>query len=171
MIRIRPARPADAARLPEIERSAGRAFLALPELAWIADDTVLSEARHLELIAAEATLVAVGEDDLPVGFAAAEAIDGDFHLWELSVRRDLQSRGIGRRLVAEIVETARRRGLAAVTLTTFVDVAWNRPFYERSGFGVVAERDLSLRLRAVIDAEVAAGLSRASRCAMVRRLG
>jgi predicted N-acetyltransferase YhbS len=170
MIVIRPARPSDAARLPAVERSAGRAFAVLPDLAWIADDDVLSETRHLELIATGDTRVAVDEDDLPVGFAAAEEIDGAFHLWELSVRHDLQGRGIGRRLVAATVAAARRRGLAAVTLTTFVDVAWNRPFYERQGFRVVDECDLSVRLRAVLDAEVAAGLVRTSRCAMIHRL-
>ena len=37
-------------------------------------------------------------------------------------------------MVGRVAETARRRGLPAVTLTTFEDVAWNAPWYARLGF-------------------------------------
>ena len=50
-MKIRKARAADAAALPDIERSSGKAFLSLSDLAWIAGDDVQSVERHLELIA------------------------------------------------------------------------------------------------------------------------
>ncbi len=39
---IRVATPEDVQFLPEIERSSGEAFRAVPDLAWIADDAVMS---------------------------------------------------------------------------------------------------------------------------------
>ena len=43
-------------------------------------------------------------------------------------------RGIGAALVEEACQLARRERQAAVTLSTFIDVPWNGPFYERMGF-------------------------------------
>ena len=61
--------------------------------------------------------------------------------------------------------------LAAVTLTTFSDIAWNGPFYRRNGFEDLQEEELTEGLRAVLDAERAAGLPMTRRGAMRRRMG
>lgn len=170
MITIRPTLLADAPALPEVERSAGRAFLVLPDLAWIASDDVLSVERHAAAIAEGLSWVAVGADDRPVGFVVAGASETGLHIEELSVGLDHQGHGIGRILLARAVEAARLRGATEVTLTTFTDVAWNRPFYEASGFGICADGDLSERLRMILEREVAHGLPRERRCAMVLKL-
>lgn len=167
MTTVRPARAEDAPSLPAIERSAAAAFAALPDLAWIADDGVMPVERHLELAAAGDAWVAVDDADAPVGFLAAERIGDALHVWEIAVKHELQGRGIGRRLIARAVERARSRGLAEVTLTTFRDVPWNAPFYRRLGFREV-EGAPSARLRALLDDEVARGLTR--RCPMILRL-
>lgn len=112
-------------------------------------------------------LVLVADDQgEPVGFAACQACADALHLWELAVRRDRQGRGLGRDLVLAAVDLARRRGLAAVTLSTFRDIAWNGPFYARLGFIEVPEDDLGPRLAAVRRREAALGLDVANRCAM-----
>jgi hypothetical protein len=49
---IRAATLEDAQFLPEIERSSGEAFRAVPDLAWIADDAVMSAEQHAPLIEA-----------------------------------------------------------------------------------------------------------------------
>lgn len=167
MVRIRPTRAEEAALLPGIERSAGAAFLALPDLAWIADDDVLPEERHRALIAGGAAWVAVGAEDVPLAFLAAEATADRLHIWEFAVRHELQGRGIGRALMAEAKAWAGARGLRAVTLTTFRDVPWNEPFYRRLGFRTLDERELTAELRTVLDAEQRHGLPREKRCAMV----
>ncbi|MBW8907503.1 MAG: hypothetical protein JF620_00445, partial [Mesorhizobium sp.] len=51
MTTIRPARPDDAEALPAIEQSAGLAFRAIPELAWLADGDNASPEQHRALIA------------------------------------------------------------------------------------------------------------------------
>jgi ribosomal protein S18 acetylase RimI-like enzyme len=104
------------------------------------------------------------EHGRPVGFLVAEAIDGELHVWELAVQQQSQGRGLGRRLMAEAIEVAARRGLDAVTLTTFLDVPWNQPFYARLGFVTLEPNVASARLQGILRAEAARGLPR--RCAM-----
>ncbi|MCJ9709374.1 GNAT family N-acetyltransferase, partial [Bordetella hinzii] len=55
---IRRAAPADADRLPAIERDAARRFAEVAGLQWLADGAVMAAARHLALIQAGQGLVA-----------------------------------------------------------------------------------------------------------------
>ena len=112
-------------------------------------------------------LVLTAEDvGQPVGFAATQACADALHLWELAVRHDAQGRGAGRALMAAVCDLARRRRLAAVTLSTFRDIPWNGPFYARLGFGELSATDLNPRLAAVLAREAELGLDVAARCAM-----
>ena len=99
----------------------------------------------------------------PVGFACCEAFEDALHLWELAVRLDRQGRGAGGALVGVCVEEARRRGLPAVTLTTFRDIVFNAPFYARLGF----REGSNARLDWTLEREARRGLDPAARCAMV----
>ncbi len=157
----------DLPALPAIEQSAAQAFLGIEGLSWLADAPVEPVERHRTLMHLGTCWVARDELGQPVGFLGAEAIGADLHIWEVSVRLDHQGLGIGRALLQAAMEAARRRGLAAVTLTTFRDVPWNGPFYRRLGFREPAPGDLGERLRHVLDAEQARGLPPERRCAMV----
>jgi GNAT superfamily N-acetyltransferase len=168
MYKIRSTRAADVAHLPAIERSAAQAFLAIPDLAWIATDSVQTEAQHHALIAGGTAWVAVDVDDAPVGFLTAEMTDGSLHICEVSVRRDFQGKGLGKALMAAARHWAARKAIAQLTLITFRDVPWNEPFYKKLGFTTVAERDLSPELLRRLDDDANTGLPRAKRCAMVR---
>ena len=167
---IRAANPADLASLAEIERRAGVRFEAIPALAGIpeilapADAIVAAHARGYVWIAASA------DADEPIGFAYADVVDGALHLEELDVLPRWGRRGIGRALVAAVVASAHRAGLAAVTLTTFRDVPWNAPFYAGLGFRVLETHELSPGLEALLAAEGARGLPRDLRVAMRREL-
>lgn len=166
MITVRPARPDDAEALPAIEQSAGLAFRAIPGLAWLADEDNASPEQHRALIAQGACWVAVNARDEPLGFLSA-AIEGDaLHIWELDVHLDWQGRGIGRALLQQAVDDTRRRGLAAITLTTFRDVAWNAPFYRKSGFEILKGAETDDRLTGLLKTEAARGLPAKRRCAM-----
>ena len=61
---------------------------------------------------------------------------------EVSVRHDSQGNGLGRRLVEAAMEYAQSEGLRCVTLTTFAEVPWNAPFYERLGFCIEGDEYL-----------------------------
>ena len=58
-----------------------------------------------------------------------------------------------------------------MTLTTFADVPWNGPLYERLGYRRLADAELGPELRSVRARETAHGLDRWPRIAMIKRLG
>jgi GNAT superfamily N-acetyltransferase len=153
-----------------MERSAGEAFRQIPDLAWIADDTVQSEERHLQLIEGGTAWVAVGATGVPVGFLCGELLDGNLHIWELAVASDYQRRGIGRRLLDRAKHWAAQRNIAELTLTTFRDIPWNEPFYRSQGFATLLPGELTQTLRDVLASEIDAGLPAERRCAMRYRL-
>ncbi len=163
---IRRYRPADAPYLPDIERSAGNLFRTVPELAWVADGDDLPVERHLEFIAMGTSWVVEAGDDQVVGFLCAEVTGDTLHIWEFSVARDHQNRGLGRALLEEAISFARQRQLSAVTLTTFRAIPWNEPVYWRMGFVTLQPDENNQRLNQIFDAEVVAGLPREHRCAM-----
>ena len=66
---------------------------------------------------------------------------------------------------------ALRRGLSALTLTTYADVPWNAPYYARLGFGIVADVDLSEGLCRIREREEASGLAAWPRVVMRRPVG
>lgn len=98
------------------------------------------------------------------GFAACQALEDGLHLLELAVCHEAQGRGVGRALVLAVAAEARRRGLSAVTLTTFRDIAWNAPFYTKLGFVELSGAELDSRLAAVLKREARRGLT--DRCTM-----
>ncbi len=55
-----------------------------------------------------------------------------------------------------------------LTLTTFVDVPWNAPYYARCGFQVLAESEWTPGLRAIRRREAEHGLDRWPRVCMRR---
>ena len=88
------------------------------------------------------------------------------HLAEIDVLPAHGRRGLGTRLVEEVCHWAASAGYESVTLTTFRDVPWNMPFYERLGFRVVAGAGRSAALRAIVEDETRRGLDPSRRVAM-----
>jgi N-acetylglutamate synthase-like GNAT family acetyltransferase len=166
---FRLAMPADAVLLPDIERSAGHIFRQIPGLEWITDDHVMTADQHLPAILAQSAWVACEEEEI-VGFLNAERTSDALHIREISVLGRVMGRGIGRQLIETAATAARTSGLSALTLTTFRDVPWNAPYYQRLGFELLAEAELDARLISILAHEVAAGLPGDRRCAMRRTL-
>jgi ribosomal protein S18 acetylase RimI-like enzyme len=162
---IRTAQPADAGELPAIELSAGRRFLAIPELGFLADADDMPAETHQRYIAQGTEWVAVNATGEIVGFLAAEIFGRDLHVWELAVRADSQNQGIGSGLIETATAFACEQGLASLTLTTFANVVWNAPWYERLGFVVTLTDE---RLTTIVQAETERGLP--DRCAMRMKL-
>ena len=160
-------RPQDLARLPAIELAAARL------LAGHAPESVLKETTsHEELLRAarEGLLWVVRADDAAVGFAHVEVIDAvTAHLEEIDVLPSHGRRGLGTWLVMHVCRWAVTNGFESVTLTTFRDVPWNMPFYERLGFRVVPTPELSPALSTVVRDETRRGLDPLRRVVMRRR--
>lgn len=169
-MRLRLATPADAAILPGLEQSAGLAFRADREIAWLADAANLPAARYREIVAEGWSWIAEGERAGPVAFAAATLESEELHLWELAVHIDHQRQGIGRALLQRLLFEAAAAAIPAVTLTTFRDLRWSAPFYRSMGFELVGPGQLDPRLAGLLAEEARKGLPAARRCAMRRRM-
>jgi len=125
---IRHARPEEFARLREIEFQADKLFETVGVGPFVNDEAE----NHLD----QSNLVLViGEP--PVGFVCLETVDGLPHVWQVAVDPPYGRRGLGRSLVEAACDWARSEGFAAITLTTYRDLPWNRPFYESIGFSVL----------------------------------
>ncbi|OCP10210.1 MULTISPECIES: GNAT family N-acetyltransferase [unclassified Ensifer] len=163
---IRPAHENDLAHLPDIERSSGEVFRTIPELAWIADDDVQSEEAHREFLRTGLSAVVVDASNRPIGFLCAAVADDALHIWQLAVLGEHQGQGLGRSLMLAAIAHARATSLAALTLTTFRDLAWNELFYRKLGFATLAAGELDTRLMQILANEAAHGLPSERRCAM-----
>jgi GNAT superfamily N-acetyltransferase len=165
---VREATAAELPRLPEIEASASRLFAPTAKPMDIL--ATVSPAETWAGMQAAGTVWIVDDAGVPVAFLAAQVFGDELHVWELDVHHDHQRQGHGRRLMEHAIAWARARRMAAVTLTTFRDIAWNAPFYASLGFREVSGPDVSVRLAKVLDLEASKGLNPAERCAMVLEL-
>jgi len=156
-ISIRAARPDEDPILRAVERDAGERFRTVG-LAAIADNEPTSDAFIAAIRAHGVALCAVDDDDKAIGFLLAGRLDQSLHVYELSVATVWGGQGIGRRLMAEVADEARRLGIASLTLATFRDVPWNRPFYERLGFVEVPPEGWTPAFHLLHAAERLAGL-------------
>ncbi|GAB3750898.1 GNAT family N-acetyltransferase [Microlunatus parietis] len=166
---IRSAESADLPWLQEIEVAAGEQFRRLG-MAAVADDEPPTLAELERLRRAGAAWVAAADDGTIVAYLVAEEVDGALHVEQVTVHPDAARRGLGRALIEHAAGHARDRALPALTLTTFRDVAWNAPYYERLGFRVLGDDELSPGLVRIRAAEAALGLDRWPRVCMRREL-
>lgn len=166
---LRLARIADAEAMPGIERAAGRKFETVEGLTGLASTDTLPIERLQRYIRKGHCLVAHMADRM-VGFLVTEPFSRELHIWEFDVHPACQGQGIGAGLVRACQIDARNSGFRALTLTTFRDVPWNGPFYERLGFEEVTALDAHPRLAGELAVEADHGLPPARRCAMIHFL-
>ncbi|CAJ49207.1 GNAT family N-acetyltransferase [Bordetella avium] len=163
---VRLALAHEAPLLPAIEISAAQAFRAIDTLSWLADSPPMSIEQHRRRIACSTCWLALDAAHRPVGFLSAERHKNDLHIHELSVMQAMQGQGMGRRLIEAAQHYARAHRLRCVTLTTFIDLPWNAPFYARLGFQIETDDGLDPRLAAILSEESKHGFTPGSRCAM-----
>ena len=168
-VAIRTGRPDDLTFLVEIERAAGETFRYLG-MDLIADDDPGSVEELAPYAEAGRALVAVDGNDRPLGYLLLDVVDAAAHIEQVSVHPDHARQGIGRALIGQAASWTRIRGLPALTLTTYVDVPWNGPYYERLGFRYLSEEDETPGLRAIRQRERAAGLDAWPRACMRRNV-
>ncbi|MFJ4942033.1 GNAT family N-acetyltransferase [Streptomyces albidoflavus] len=168
-MRIRAVHQTELTALQDIERAAGVWFREIG-MAEIAEDEPPSVAELSRYARSGLAWVAAGGEDRPVAYLIAERVDGNLHVEQVTVHPDSARRGVGRALLDHTAGRARDEGAAALTLTTFTEVPWNAPYYERCGFRLLAERELTPGLREIRRAEAAHGLDRWPRCCMRREV-
>lgn len=163
---VRRASAQDLPALRAIERAAGEAFRD-QGMAVVADDEPLT-LTALSRFQEDGRAWVVTVDERPVGYLLMSLVDGAVHVDQVSVHPEHARAGLGRALLDRAAACARERGAAALTLTTFADVPWNRPYYERLGFRVLRDDELTEGLRQVQAHERASGLTAWPRVCMRR---
>jgi GNAT superfamily N-acetyltransferase len=165
---IRPTRSADLAIIQRIELAAGDLFRIIGM-----DDIAGHPVPTIDVLAdyqrAGRSWVAVDGSDQPIAFILVKLVDGAAHVEQVSVDPAHAHQRIGRDLIDHVENWATALDLRpALTLTTFRDVQWNGPYYERLGFTVLAPSDRGPELTSLMADEAAHGLDPAQRIAMLR---
>ncbi|ODU02268.1 MAG: hypothetical protein ABS81_18190 [Pseudonocardia sp. SCN 72-86] len=151
-------------RLIEIEDAAGERFREIGMDA-VADDPSPGPDEMFRLVAAGVMRV-VDIDGRAAGYLRAEVVDDCAHVEQVSVDPAHIGLRVGRALLDDNTERAHAAGLAAVTLTTYVDVPWNGPYYRRRGFRVISGDEITPGLAALRAEEARRGLDHWPRCCM-----
>ena len=156
--------------MQRLELDAGRRFADVG-LHSIADDPPSGHDVLMDYINDQAAWMAIDEhSQAPIGYAVSSVVDGEAHLDQVSVSMAAAGRGVGSLLVAEVFDWAGRRGYDAITLTTFRDLAWNGPLYERLGFVGLTDAECGPELLLIRVEERRRGIDVLPRVAMRRPL-
>ncbi|MCK2219654.1 GNAT family N-acetyltransferase [Actinomadura sp. ATCC 31491] len=154
---VRWADPRELPGLVAVELAADRLFEQVG-ITFPPGTTMIEEAADPGLVLVEGTP--------PAGFALIGPLDGHLHLDQLAVHPADMRQGIGGRLVRAVLDHARATGAPRVTLTTYRDVPWNAPWYERHGFTVLPPGKWGPELAALVAHERSLGLEVAPRVVM-----
>ena len=132
--------PEDSApKLQQIELNAGRRFadIGMPKVAYAppTDIRILQDAARLGYLWG-----AFLSDEL-TGFILCDHIDDHFLIRQLSVLPGHAGLRIGSHLIEKARQKAKRIGCGRLILSTFRQVPWNAPYYEKLGFEIVSSED------------------------------
>ena len=168
---IRAATSADLPPLAQVERSAAALFApAGPELAWLAQGEPLPLSTLQMLQQHGGVWVAADGQDRPSGFLAAQPLDGQLFIVELSVALPHQRQGLGARLLDAAAAHAQALGCACLTLSTYRHLPWNAPYYTRHGFSEIEATALGAGHALKLAREAQDGQDPALRCLMRKPL-
>jgi ribosomal protein S18 acetylase RimI-like enzyme len=169
-IAVRPATVDDVPEMQAVEVAAAERFRGIedPRIARTADAPPYWTAGLERACSEQRVWAAVDNGGSIIGFAVAWVVNGEGHLDELAVAPEHGRRGVGRALVDEVVAWTVARELPSITLTTFRDVPWNGPYYEKLGFQVLST--LTPALQALVDEQATWGLEPSLRVVMRRSL-
>ncbi len=115
-------------------------------------------------------VLVVRQGPQPAGFAMTSAREGSLYLDQIGVDPSHGRKGLGRALIAGVVQRARRDKMRRVTLSTFRDVAWNGPFYRRLGFRELPRGRMTGWMKE-LESLQARSMDVTKRCFMEKRVG
>ncbi|HEY5887165.1 MAG TPA: GNAT family N-acetyltransferase [Acidimicrobiales bacterium] len=166
---VRAPLKAEVPLLQAIGVAAGRRFAEVG-LDAVAEDEPHDQSALERWRAAGRAWVTTDRDGHPVGFVVVDVVDGTVHIEEISVLPEHNGRGHGMALMRHVETWARGKGFPSVTLTTFSEVPWNRPWYERRGYRVLEEPEWTPGLAQRRAEEAEAGLDPELRVIMAKAL-
>ena len=166
---IRAALPDDISVIRGIEVAAGEFFREIGMDA-IADDPPPAEGDLAPYLGGGRAWVATDTADKPIAYVLVDVIDDWAHIEQVTVHPLHSRKGHGSSLIDHAERWAAAHNLDGMTLTTFQDVPWNAPYYERLGFVHVPEQAWSDGLRQIVRQENHHGLNAWPRVVMKRKI-
>lgn len=161
---IRTGTEADYALLPELEARSDATYLSLPGFEALMGQPNITGATGPDTDPGAVLFMA--ETDAPIGFVYAHDLDDCSFIVQIAVVPEAQGLGAGSALLAALMDAARKAGKRGVTLTTYVNVPWNAPYYGRRGFRILDTAETGPGLRAYLAKDVARWSDFGERCAM-----
>jgi GNAT superfamily N-acetyltransferase len=165
---IRLANRDDLLVLPAVEQAAARQFIEigltyLENITLPMDTLIAAQKRgHVWVVTTAAAEI--------VGFALVSTVRDRLHLEEIDIHPAHARQGLGQALIHAICDWAAAGGIKTISLSTFKDIPWNAPYYERLGFKVIPEGELCedfVKIRAI---EARTGLPADQRVIMCKYL-
>jgi GNAT superfamily N-acetyltransferase len=168
---IRAGKLDDVARCIAIEIAAAEKFrdVGMDDLVAITAADAYMASRG-ETHAADRSLIVAEADGRIAGYVALGIVDGLGHVCEVDVDPEWGGRGIGRRLMEAADDWAQAQGLTALTLSTFIAVPWNGPWYARLGYEPYPAGEWGPGHRAIWQGQIDSALDTTKRWMMVKRL-
>ncbi|HEV3424793.1 MAG TPA: GNAT family N-acetyltransferase [Paraburkholderia sp.] len=168
-VTFRMAVPDEAEAVRTIEYDAAQRFASIG-MTGIADAQPMNADFVRRKIEASEIIVAVDDKAGCVAFVMFVPLAKRFYIEELDVLNAWAGQRIGAALIEQVAVLARERGAQELVLSTFRDVPWNAPYYQRLGFRVMDGDRLDARLRALRAAHIARGLDESRRVFMCREV-
>ena len=135
LVRIRLAEMQVIPVLLEVDEDAAQRFGADPSFAFVLECKAPETPAISTYVEGRRAFVAE-ENGVVLGYVLMGEVDGQAHVFQVSVRMDFQQKGVGRRLIEAGLIWGRAQGYFEVTLTTFRDAPWNgeKSFFAMKGY-------------------------------------
>jgi GNAT superfamily N-acetyltransferase len=112
--------------------------------------------------------VLTDEQDVPVAYMLVGVVDGWLNIEQVSVHPHAARQGLGRQLIDHADRLAAEADIPGLTLTTYVGVPWNGPYYARLGFRIVPQDRVTVGMKGIREEEARHGLDAWPRAVMAR---
>lgn len=166
MIRIRLGSADEIHKVAPLELAAAEAFREIGMDA-VADDEPLSESVLIQAAEERRFWVAV-EYGVLKAYLVGDFLPQSLHVDQVTVHPDASRRGLGALMIESVSADPRSNERGRITLTSFANVPWNAPYYERIGFVEIAREDWPEGVAEKVDAEQGTSIAAWPRVVMQR---
>ncbi len=139
MIRIRLASADDVPKVAPLEKAAAELFRTIGMDA-VADDPPIADTILLQAVEDNRLWVAV-EYGVLKAYLLGDFLPQSLHIEQVTVHPDAARRGLGALMIESVSADPRSKQRGLLTLTSFANVPWNGPYYERIGFVDIPESE------------------------------
>ena len=168
MIRIRLGSADEIYKVAPLEQAAAEAYRTIGMDA-IADDAPIPESVLLEAAEEQRFWVAV-EYGVLKAYLLGDFLPQSLHIDQVTVHPDASRRGLGALMIESVSADPRAKERGLITLTSFANVPWNAPYYERIGFIDIDRKDWPEGVAEKVAAEEEKGLAAWPRVVMQREI-